>query len=336
VTHLDVVSAQRLVDGARPGDHLAGTGLTGSEFGEVTAVQRLSGGASRSTWIVELADSTRLIAQIGQEKAAGVERLVSTEVAVLKAASEVGVPVPVVHAWADHDDHLGGGWALTSLEPGEALAKRILRDDAYESARGRFANDCGQALARLHRVDDPSVLALLDETDQIAKYREALDLLGHPSPAFELGLRWLDVNRPDPVESVLVHGDFRLGNLLIDGSGLTAVLDWELAHVGHPMEDLGWLCVRAWRFGGPGEVAGMADLTDLVASYNEECTALGAQPVASVEAVRWWIVLGTLKWGVMCVMQASRQLLELGGSHEHAAIGRRLAENEWDVLELIS
>ena len=166
--------------------------------------------------------------------------------------------------------------------------------------------------------------------DQVQQYREVLDLLGEPHPAFELAFRWLADRRPPPAGEAIVHGDFRLGNVIVDGDGLAAVLDWELAHVGDPMEDLGWLCVKAWRFGGRGPVAGLGEYRDLFDAYS----GASGRPV-DPEVVRWWEVLGTLKWGIMCIMQASAHLTGASRSHELAAIGRRVCENEHDLLALM-
>lgn len=124
-----------------------------------------------------------------------------------------------------------------------------------------------------------------------------------------------------------MHGDFRLGNLVIDVDGLRAVLDWELAHVGDPMEDLGWLCVRAWRFGGSAPVAGVGSLDDLFCGYAEES---GVEPDPA--AVHWWQVFGTLRWGVICMMQAQAHLSGAARSHELASIGRRVCETEYDLF----
>jgi aminoglycoside phosphotransferase (APT) family kinase protein len=327
MTALTVAHAQRLVDRST---HPSAT---------VVGCRRLSGGASRATWVLDLSNDAgafHLIAQISPiASSVGVTRSVATEVAVVQAAHGAGVPTPVVYGFDEHDAELGAAWVLSSFVSGESIARRIQRDDTYQVARTRFVADAASALARLHGVTDPEVLDRLANTDQVSVYRDALDQLGHPSPAFELGFRWLEAHRPASVTPTLVHGDFRLGNVLMAPDGLASVLDWELAHAGDPMEDLGWICVRAWRFGGAPVVAGLGDLDSFVAAYNVECVRLGREPLASADAVRWWIVLGTVKWGVMCVMQASRHLLGLGGRHEHAAIGRRIAQNEWDVLQLI-
>ena len=170
----------------------------------------------------------------------------------------------------------------------------------------------------------------MERIDELDKYRAAADELELERPAFELAFRWLENNRPAAGDATFVHGDFRLGNLIVDEAGLSAVIDWELAHVGQPMEDLAWLCVKAWRFGGSEPVAGIGSYDDLLEAYG----AASGRPVDRA-VLRWWEVLGSLKGGIMCGRQAQVHLSGEYPSVELAAIGRRIVEQEQDVLRLI-
>ena len=154
--------------------------------------------------------------------------------------------------------------------------------------------------------------------------------MGQPHPAFELGLRWLARTRPAPSVPSVVHGDFRNGNLIVGPEGIRAVIDWELAHLGDPLEDLGWLCVKAWRFGATPPVGGFGTVDQLVSAYEEA----GGVAVDGA-ALRWWQVLGTLRWGIICIVQALTHTTGTVRSVELAAIGRRVCEVEWDLLELL-
>jgi aminoglycoside phosphotransferase (APT) family kinase protein len=212
---------------------------------------------------------------------------------------------------------------------GETIARKILRDDEFSAARPQLAAQIGTALAELHRID-PATIPGLEVEDQIQRFKKVLHDLGEPHPVFEVAFRWLEKNRPESQRQSVVHGDFRLGNLMVDSNGLVSVLDWELAHVGDPMEDLGWVCVKAWRFGGAQPVAGIGSYEEMFNAY--EATS-GIRPELSV--VRWWEILGTLKWGIMCIMQASRHTLGMVRSHELAAIGRRVCENEYDLVVML-
>jgi aminoglycoside phosphotransferase (APT) family kinase protein len=291
---------------------------------------RLSGGASRDTWsFVAIAPDGGRRPLILQRQRAGAERDMAVEQAALRAAASAGVPVPRLVAAGDADA-LGAPFSVVEWVDGESIARRILREDEYAAARRALPGQLGRALAALHRTD-PAAVPGLDATDQLARYREVLDLSGQAHPAFELAFRWLEANRPVPsTPPRIVHGDFRLGNVIVGPEGLRAVLDWELVHLGDPMEDLGWLCVRAWRFGASKPVAGVGEYAELFDAY----AAASGHPV-DADVVRWWEVLGTLKWGIMCIMQAGAHLSGVVRSHELAAIGRRVCENEHDLLLLL-
>jgi aminoglycoside phosphotransferase (APT) family kinase protein len=289
---------------------------------DVSDLVRLSGGASRETYRFR-ADGRDLILQ---RQRAGDSREMANEAAVLRAAAHAGVPVAELVASESGDTPLGASFMVSAAVEGETIARKILRDDDYVIAREVLAADLGGALARLHALPADAVPGLA-ETDQVTQYREMLDVLAQPHPTFELAFRWLDSHRPAGAGRAIVHGDFRLGNVIVGPDGLRAVLDWELAHVGDPMEDLGWLCVKAWRFGSRLPVAGVGRYEQLFTAYE----AAGGTTV-DPEAVRWWEVLGTLKWGIMCIMQANAHLAGFSRSHELAAIGRRVCENEHDLF----
>ncbi|MDQ1695392.1 MAG: hypothetical protein QOJ03_745, partial [Frankiaceae bacterium] len=304
---------------------LAGVGERLAELlgGEVSGLARLLGGASRETWSFTL-DGRPLVLRRdppGAPRAGAMER----EATVLRAAASAGVPVPEVLS-------SGADFLVMSWLDGETIARRILRDDAYAEARPRLVAQCARALASLHGgVAPDDVPDLPTEPDVLASVRATLDRLGEPHPAFELGLRRLAATRPEATARTVVHGDFRLGNWMVDGNGLVGVLDWELAHVGDPVEDLGWMCVRSWRFGASPPVAGVGTRAELLAAY----AAAGGLEVDE-ETLRWWEAYGTLRWGVICIQQAAAHLSGAVRSVELAAIGRRVCEVELDLLDLVA
>ena len=299
--------------------------------GELRELSQLSGGASRETWSLELVTPDGLRPLIVQRLRAGTggggPGMVG-EAALIDAARAVGVPVAQVLA-ADAGPATGAPCMVMDRLQGETIARKLLRDDAWAQARSVLVSQAGRALAAIHRID-PRVAPSLRSADQLDEMRTLLFSFDQPLPAFELGLRWLEEHRPEAPGSSVVHGDFRLGNLLIDESGLRGVLDWELAHVGDPIEDLGWYCVRAWRFGSPLAAGGMGTREQLIEAYE----AAGGDRV-DPEALRWWELLGTLKWGLICIVQAQVHLGGAARSVELATIGRRVCENEWDVLALL-
>lgn len=304
----------------------------------VTNLRRLSGGASRETWAFDSTgrDGARQALVLRRDPPAllaGAGRTggMPLEARLFAAADSAGVPVPFLRASGDVDpDVLETGYLVMDHVPGETIARKILRDEPYAHARSILTEQLGQAAASLHNIEPASVPGLT-AIEPLVKYREMLDDLGLASPTFELAFCWLHDHQPTPVEPCVVHGDFRLGNVIVDESGLVAVLDWELAHLGDPAEDLGWLCVRSWRFGNAPEVAGLGDIDTLLRAYH---LANGRREV-DADRVRWWIVAGTLMWGVMCVMQGNAHTSGALRGVELAAIGRRVAEQEHDLLDLM-
>ena len=307
--------------------------------GRVDGVQRLSGGASQQTWAFRVegsAGGVPLVLRRAPPGAAERARMtvgLATEAHLIEAAKAAGVPVPVVRRVLRPDDGLGNGFVMQHLD-GETLGRRIVRDARFASARRVLAHQCGEALARIHATPTRD-LPPLRGGGALAELQQQIDL--HRShrtarPVFELAFQWLRTHAPRDVASlVLVHGDFRNGNLVVDERGLVGVLDWELAHLGDPMEDLGWLCVNAWRFGCHDlPVGGFGARDELFAGYR----AAGGE--VDETRVRWWEVLGTLKWGVVCEAMADAWLSGRERDVEKAVIGRRASESEIDLLALLA
>jgi len=288
----------------------------------VTSLTHLSGGASRETWRFE-ADGRPLILQ---RQRAGDERDLAVEIAALRAGHAAGVPTASIVTASTDSNELGAPYMILQHVDGETTPRKILRDDEFAEARAALPAQLASALVGIHSLDPATIPGIVD-VDQIERYREVLDTVGEPHPTFELAFKWLAENRPPPSARTVVHGDFRLGNVIVGRDGLRAVLDWELVHLGDPMEDLGWMCVKAWRFGSPLPVAGVGEYERLFEAYE----AAGGAAI-DADVVRWWEVLGTLKWGIMCIMQANAHLSGVARSHELAAIGRRVCENEHDLF----
>ncbi|WP_375484328.1 phosphotransferase family protein [uncultured Mycobacterium sp.] len=297
-------------------------------------LRALTGGASRSTWAFDAvtpAGRRCLILRTGADDDvhAGMER----EARVQAAAAAAGAPVPRILAAADSTAPLGDPFLVCDEIKGETIVRRIdrqLEKAGGDEARARLLRQCAHALAAIHRADPRD--AELDHQDQLTEWRARLDGMGDTTATFELAFRWLTARRPPPSPARLVHGDFRMGNLIVDDSGLAAVLDWELVHIGEVYEDLAWFCIRAWRFGAPASrgAGGLGSIESFLAAYEE---ASGT----AVDRVRfhWWLVLATLRWGVICRYQAHRHLSGHVRSVELATIGRRVCETEWDLLELL-
>ena len=296
--------------------------------GPVLDLERLSGGASRETWAFT-AGGRHLILRRDPPGRPAEYGSMGLEAAVIRACAGAGLAVPEVVA-VDDGGRLGTPGIVMSRVAGETLAPRILRDPEFEGARRGLIGQLASFLAGLHRLDADAVPGL-DEPDPLAFLTEMYEGADDVSPTFAAALRWLERHRPDPSGRAIVHGDFRLGNVVVDPDGLRAVLDWELVHVGDPLEDLAWLCVKAWRFGARPEAAGVGTVDELLAAYR----AAGGGPVDRAP-FHWWLVAKTLQWGIICMKQAAVHLTGATRSVELAAIGRRVAEEEWDLLELLA
>jgi len=262
------------------------------------------------------------------------------EFALLAAALEAGLPVPRVRWCEDDPTVLGSPFFIMDFVEGETLARRLLRDAEYAPARAALPAELADALARIHAIDvRRPELAFLprpagDETPaaaELARYEQIYrTITPDPHPALELAFRWLAPRRPLAARITVVHGDYRIGNVIFGPEGLRAVLDWELAHVGDPLEDLGWLCVRAWRFGADEKpVGGLCQREELFTAYERASGVRIDRAAAS-----WWEVFGNLKWAIICIMQARTFLDGAVRSVELASLGRRVAETEIELLEL--
>lgn len=312
--------------------HLGASGVRG--------LARLTGGATKLTWSFDAEIGGATVPLILQQTPA--ERIVgpyerarvhgAQEAALLRAACAAGVPAPRVRIALEPDDDLGEG-VVTERVAGETLGRKITSDPQFAGVRPGLAAQCGEILAAIHRIDATGLGFLLVQTplEHLAMYRTLADGYDHPLPALEFGLRWVAENAPRAPRTSVVHGDFRNGNLIVGDDGVRCVLDWELAQVCDPMLDLGWLCVKTWRFGGALPVGGFGHRDDLFAAYERA----GGGPVDPAH-VRFWEAFGCVKWALMCLHKGLGYLQGAQRSLEAVAIGRRIEEPLLDFLDLIT
>jgi aminoglycoside phosphotransferase (APT) family kinase protein len=118
---------------------------------------------------------------------------------------------------------------------------------------------------------------------------------------------------------------------MVGPEGLRGVFDWEFAHVGDPAEDLAWPCVRSWRFGQDGlRLGGVGTAEEFFEAYEK---AGGAK--VNRQTIDYWEILGNFRWAIGCIAQADRHLSGQASSLEFASLGRRTAEMELELLQLI-
>jgi aminoglycoside phosphotransferase (APT) family kinase protein len=253
----------------------------------------------------------------------------------MRCAREAGVPEPEVHHVLEPEDGLGEGFLMEWLE-GETLGARIVRGEALAGVRPRLARQCGEILARLHSIDlaatgldrmlEPMTPA--EFLDQTWKRYQTFET---PQPMIDYAARWLRDRLPARAGRALVHNDFRNGNIMVSQTGVVAVLDWETAHIGDPMRDLGWICTNSWRFGRSDlPVGGFGQYADLFAGYE----AVSGEPV-DPDRVRWWEVFGSFWWAVGCLGMAQHYRTGPDQTVERPAIGRRSSECQVDCVNLL-
>ncbi|MBI4588053.1 MAG: phosphotransferase family protein [Candidatus Rokubacteria bacterium] len=336
---------------ARLDDLRAGLqGLLGCGAGSAVSIVALSplpGGTMRHAWAVDL--------DVASGPLAGFHRLIyledrrgvplpsrlsrDAEFQVLSVMHGAGVRVPRPYwriGMGDAPD-LGPGLIVQRLE-GETLTRRLMQDAAFERVRPRLLEQIGEELARIHAVPTGALGCLsrppagpTPAESQLAELDRALGAIGEPHPALELGLRWLGRQTPGCEGLVAVHGDYRLGNFVVDPThGLVAVLDWELCHLGDPGEDLGWVCMRYWRCVDRPGARGLGPKQRLLDAY----AGVSGRRLAPERAL-YWEVFANLRWAIVTLRQAQRHLSGDERSLELASIGRHCAEVEWELLRLL-
>lgn len=309
----------------------------------LVSAERLSGGASQETYriTIETAGGPRkvcmrrapggVVVQTETRVAPGL----ATEAKLMACARAVGVPEPEVYYVLEEADGLGAGFIMEWLE-GEALGARIARAPELENVRKTLAYECGQVLARIHGIDlDATGLRDKLETAPpeyfVNQTWERYKLLKTPQPMIDYAGRWLMDHLPTDYTSTLVHNDFRNGNFMVNGDGINAVLDWEIAHIGDPMRDLGWICTNSWRFGRTElPVGGFGEYADLFAGYEAE-SGRKVDP----DHVKFWEVFGSFWWAVGCLGMAEHYRSGPDKTVERPAIGRRSSECQVDCVNLL-
>ena len=253
----------------------------------------------------------------------------------MRFAREAGVPEPEVYAVFTAGDGLGDGFVMQWLD-GEALGARIVRSESLAEVRPKLAFECGQILARIHAIDlkKTGLDELLDPMDPAAFVEQTWErykLFNTPQPMIDYAGRWLKEHLPRNPRMALVHNDFRNGNFMVGPNGVVAVLDWEVAHIGDPMRDLGWICTNSWRFGRSDlPVGGFGEYEDLFRGY-ESVSGEKVDPAH----VKFWEVFGSFWWAVGCLGMAEHYRTGPDKTVERPGIGRRSSECQVDCVNLL-
>ena len=289
---------------------------------------RLTGGANMESWSFDYAGRGYVLRRSpSAEMMAGRTYGHDVEAAVVRAAFMAGVKAPEIVGEIHAADNLGTGYLMRRVEA-EVNPVKILTDPPTS-----LLDDFARELAAIHAVSRDA-LPFLPEAGAatlLAELKSRFLGFGGDRPVMALALKWLEDHLPAPVKSVLLHGDFRMGNIMVDANGVAAVLDWELAHLGDRHQDLAFGCINSWRFGYIDRPAfGIGPLDEFFDAYARK-SGVAVEP----DRFRWWLVYATLWWGVCCLQMADIWRSGLDSSLERAVIGRRASETEVDLLMLL-
>ncbi len=311
------------------------------QFGEnrISNFSMLAGGASKEAWALDLETSNNKLELILRRAGGGVMNAdqisLQEEFKVLEAARDAGVTVAKPIAY--FADVLGKEAFVSERLHGEAVGRRVVNRPEFAEARANLPTRLAEELAKIHSINYQKLEFLPGTRDVnaaeylISRLRSELDATFEPHPVIELALLWLERHVPVQSEVVVLHGDFRIGNLMVSESELVGVLDWEFAHVGDPAEDLGWMLIRAWRFGQDQlQLGGIGEVQPFLEHYN----ALTNRNL-TLEQLFYWEVMGNVKWAVGALTQARRHLEGFERSVELAVLGRLCAEMELELLHLL-
>jgi aminoglycoside phosphotransferase (APT) family kinase protein len=312
------------------------------DYEKLVSVRRLSGGASQETYRVEIETRAGPRALAMRRAAGGIDAGddrqgpgLATEAEIFRIARAAGVPEPEIFHVLSAEEGLGPGFVMEWLE-GETVGSRILRSPELEEIRPRLAFQCGEVLARIHGIDPVASgledrLETVSTRDFVTEIWKIYQSFGTALPMIDYTARWLLDHLPEETEPRLVHNDFRNGNIMVAPDGIVAVLDWELAHLGDPVRDLGWICTNSWRFGRHElPVGGFGRLEDLLDGY-ESISGIRVDP----EHIRFWEVFGSFWWAAMSLNMAFAWRNGIDRTVERPGIARRSSECQVDCANLI-
>ena len=311
-------------------------------FNSIFEIDKLPGGSSNETWIIKYIFNNlekkivfrRHFDGIRSKENSYPPLSLSLESKVMIEAYNADIPVPKILYNTDSKSSLGECFFMEFIE-GIALGNKIVEKNFLKNKEINLSKQCGYYLAKIHSINFKNIknIEKSEAGNEMEKYFDIYKNYNLNIPVFDFSFKWLEMNIPNNERLFLIHGDFRNGNILMSQkSGVKSILDWELLHLGDPHEDLAWICVNSWRFGNINyPVGGFGKRDDFYKSYEES-----SKFKINKKSLKFWEVLGTLKWGIMCLKMYDAYKSGYDKSVDRAAIGRRSSETEIDLLRLIT
>ncbi len=313
----------------------------------ITEWHKLAGGAIQQNIAVDAevgggswAGRHRWVVRTDAPSGVAVSRSREEEFALLSVAHRAGMRVPRPMWCHGAADGFPAFFVMNRVE-GIAAGHRLTKPGAVPDVVA-LTRELAVNLARLHRIVPPTPgLEFLGAPpvsavgEFLQRCREYLDhwraTIGSPQPVLEWALRYCGRSMPPAGRVCLLHHDYRTGNFLVAEGRLAAVLDWEFADWGNPLEDIGWLFARCWRFARPDRiVGGIGDASVFLDAYNASAGTCFAEC-----DTRYWQLVAHLRWSVIALQQVERHLSGRELSLELALTGRMLPELELEMLNLV-
>jgi len=286
---------------------------------EVTGLSRIPGGASRETYRFRAryscngAEVQRGLILRRDPTASLINTERTTEFRAYRAFHKLGLPVPEVIALELGNEALDRPFFIMEEIENCAVAS-ILAPDPYGAQAQKIGTQFFSILGQIAKAE-PDAIGLSDFDGvgeeswkhEIARWEREIDEdEREPQPIARAAIRWLKRNPPPRAQKLsVVHGDYRTGNFLYDADGnIRAILDWEMAHLGDPLEDLGWALDPLWSHHNPARPAGLLPREEAIAVW-EKASGLRADP----KALHWWEIFASLK-GAAIWISAGREYVE--------------------------
>lgn len=303
---------------------------------EISNLKLLTGGANMELWAFDCGEQPLILRRYrgGKRPDFGDNNItLEAEATILTQINKSDIKAPKVMGQLEAGDGLGSGYIMERVN-GEALPYRLFKDPAYTKALDTLLEEFGATLVKIHRSDTSElsdVIHSFSAADKLRQIERVFSTIKLNNPVIAAAFEWLKYNMPQSTDRLcLVHGDFRMGNLLVDTDGLSSVLDWELAHIGLPESDLAWLCMPSWRFGRYELTAGGVGMAeDLISAYEKN----GGTVDRAV--FQWFLIWSCLSWGASTVLMTNLWRDGQDKSLERLVVGTRISEVETDLMLLL-
>jgi aminoglycoside phosphotransferase (APT) family kinase protein len=315
----------------------------------VSNLHRIPGGASRETWSFDARwpengkEVERGFVLRRDPDASLLETERDLEFRVMDTVASHGVPVPKMY-WLESDGAFLDRpfFVMERIDGCETSPTKVLMDPRFFPMRPQLAERFVAILARIHSLDwRASRLDFLgvpaDEAScgimEIEKWEAVVDRDAlEPQPVLRAAFAWMRRHLPPPAQRiVLVHADYRTGNFLCSSDGeIRGVLDWEMVHLGDPLEDVAWACIRPWRWLGDENIGGLLPRGPFYRHYEEE-SGFTVVP----EAIRFWELLGNVKLAAIFLTGARSFCEGRTRSPMMAFLGRNIARLELEIMDLM-